>query len=239
VRVRPLVWGAWVLLLAARLGAQAPQQPAQAAQQTPRPPDMQAIAAGLGVACEYCHVARGAAAVPAVTGKPRMDIAREMIAMTADLNARVQAATGKPAAEAVRVDCVTCHRGVAIPRQLSEIVQQAAVRQGPEAAVAIYRDLRGRYYGRQSYDFGEETLLSVADRLTQGRPAAALALADLNIEFFPRSARSYLVKGMVQSRQLDTRGAIASFKKTLELEPENGVAQGWLIQMEQLANRGR
>ena len=43
----------------------------------------------------------------------------------------------------------------------------------------------------------------------------------------------------VQSRQLDTAGAIASFKKTLELEPENGVAQGWLIQMEQLARRGR
>jgi hypothetical protein len=69
--------------------------------------------------------------------------------------------------------------------------------------------------------------------------AAALALADLNIEFYPQSARSYLVKGMVQSRQLDTDGAIASFKKTLELEPENGVAQGWLIQMEQLARRGR
>ncbi len=162
-----------------------------------------------------------------------------MIEMTADLNARIVAATGKPPAEAARVDCVTCHRGVAIPRQLSDIVQQAAVRQGPEAAVSLYRDLRARYYGRQSYDFGEDTLLSVADRLTQGRPAAALALADLNIEFFPSSARSYLVKGMVQSRQLDTAGAIASFKKTLELEPENGVAQGWLIQMEQLASRGR
>ena len=79
----------------------------------------------------------------------------------------------------------------------------------------------------------------MADRLTQGRPAAALALANLNIEFYPASARSYLVKAMVQSRQLDTAGAIASFKKTLELEPENGVAQGWLIQMEQLASRGR
>jgi hypothetical protein len=200
---------------------------------------MQTIAAGLGVTCEYCHM-RGAAVAPAAaSGRPRIDIAREMIAMTADLNARVQSATGKAAAESVRVECVTCHRGVAIPRQLSDIVLQAAARQSPEAAVTLYRDLRSQYYGRQSYDFGEETLLSVADRLIQGRPAAALALANLNIEFFPSSARSYLVKGMVQSRQLDTAGAIASFKKTLELEPENGVAQGWLIQMEQLASRGR
>jgi hypothetical protein len=204
-----------------------------------RPPDMQTIASGLGVACEYCHTPRGTAAVPAATGKPRLEIAREMIAMTADLNARVQLATGKPAADAVRVDCVTCHRGVAIPRQLADIVQQTAVRQSPEAAVTLYRDLRTRYYGRQSYDFGEDTLLSVADRLTQGRPAAALALVDLNIEFYPQSARSHLIKGMVQSRQLDTAGAIASFKRTLELDPDNGVAQGWLIQMEQLARRGR
>jgi tetratricopeptide (TPR) repeat protein len=230
-----LACAAW-LLLGASVYAQAPDQ---APRPAVPPPNMQAIAAALGVTCEYCHTPRGAAAVPTASGKPRMEIAREMIAMTTEVNGRVQAATGKPAADTVRVDCVTCHRGVAIPRQLSDIVQQTAVRQGPEAAVALYRDLRTRYYGRQSYDFGEATLLSVADRLTQGRPAAALALADLSIEFYPASARGYLVKGMVQSRQLDTAGAIASFKKTLELEPENGVAQGWLIQMEQLASRGR
>jgi hypothetical protein len=203
-----------------------------------RVPDMQAIAAALGVTCEFCHAAGRGNTMLTATGKPRLDVARDMIAMTAELNARVQGATAKSAASAVRVDCVTCHRGVSIPKQLRDIMLEATVQQGPEAAVTLYRDLRTRYYGRQSYDFGEQTLLDVADRLAQGRPAAAVALADLNIEFHPQSARSYLVRGIAQSRRLDTvEEAVASFRKVLELDPGNGVAQGWLIQTEQLTKR--
>jgi hypothetical protein len=134
---------------------------------------------------------------------------------------------------------VTCHRGVAIPRQLTDIITRAALQQGPEAAASIYRDLRTRYYGRQAYDFSEDALLGVADRLVQGRPAAALALAELNLEFNPTSARSYLIKGIAQTRQFDDAAAVVSFKKSLELDPTNGVTQGWLIQTEQLVNRRR
>jgi len=231
---RSLVLAGAVALLAAPASAQEPPQRA-------RPLDMQAIAAALGVECSYCHAERAASAGAALTatGKPRFDVARAMIAMTDDLNTRVQAATAKGAADVVRVDCVTCHRGVAIPRQLPDIMIRAAVQQGPEAAVTLYRDLRSRYYGRQAYDFSEEALLGVADRLTQGRPAAAVALADLNLEFNPKSARSYLVKGIAQTRQLDDEAAVASFKKSLELDPGNGVTQGWLIQTEQTLKRRR
>ena len=217
------------LLIAPSLHAQAPQ---------PRVPDMQAIAAALGVTCEYCH-AGGKDTPPALTatGKPRLEVARQMIAMTDEANARVQSAAGKATA---RVDCVTCHRGVAIPRQLRDIVLETTAQQGAAAATKVYRDLRSRYYGRQSYDFGEQTLLDVADRLSQGRPADAVAIANLNIEFHPDSARSYLVRGIAQSRRLDTvEEAIASFRKVLELEPGNGVAQGWLVQTEQLARPRR
>ena len=202
---------------------------------------MQAIAAALGVECSYCHGERGRGAGPALTasGKSRFDVARAMIAMTDDLNARVQAVTEKDITDMVRIDCVTCHRGVAIPRQLTDIITRAALQQGPDAAASIYRDLRTRYYGRQAYDFSEEALLGVADRLVQGRPAAAIALAELNLEFNPKSARSYLIKGIAQTRQFDDAAAVASFKKSLELDPENGVTQGWLIQTEQLVNRRR
>jgi hypothetical protein len=229
------------LVLAGLLAMLAAPAWAQTAEQRTRPLDMQAIAAALGVECSYCHGERAAVAGPALTatGKPRFDVARAMIAMTDDLNTRIQAATEKGAADAVRVDCVTCHRGVAIPRQLPDILIRAAVQQGPDAAVTIYRDLRTRYYGRQAYDFSEEALLGVADRLTQGRPAAAVALADLNLEFNPQSARSYLVRGIAQTRQLDDEAAVASFRKSLELDPANGVTQGWLIQTEQTLKRRR
>ena len=231
---RSLVLAGALTLLAAPAAAQEPPPRA-------RPLDMQAIAAALGVECSFCHAERAASAGQALTatGKPRFDVARAMIAMTDDLNARIQAATEKGAADIVRVDCVTCHRGVAIPRQLPDIMIRAAVQQGPAEAAALYRDLRARYYGRQAYDFSEEALLGVADRLTQGRPAAAIALADLNLEFNPKSARSYLIRGIAETRQLDDQAAVASFKKALELDPGNGVTQGWLIQTEQTLKRRR
>ena len=103
-----------------------------------------------------------------------------------------------------------------------------------------YRDLRTKYYGSNSYDFSEATLLFVADRLAQSRAAVAIAIADLNLEFYPKSWRSYLARGIAQSRRLDTTpDAVDSFKKALEIDPENGVVQGWLAQTEPVARRLR
>jgi hypothetical protein len=80
--------------------------------------NMQEVAQALGVRCEYCHSAPRGSGQP----EPKKDIALAMMAMTRDLNAKVQAATGKPANETARVECVTCHRGVAIPQPLSAII---------------------------------------------------------------------------------------------------------------------
>src|SRR6266853_2775213 len=115
--------------------------------------DMQAIAQALGVQCEYCHSAARGSGLP----EPKKDIARQMMAMTREINARVQTATGKTA-EAAQVKCVTCHRGVPIPKQLSEIVTQTLREKGVVAAAEQYRDLHKNFYGRAIYDFGEDTL---------------------------------------------------------------------------------
>jgi hypothetical protein len=80
-----------------------------------QPPNMQAIAQALGVTCDYCHAAEAAA---------RKQIATAMMAMTRDINAKVQAATGLAAGQAVEVQCVTCHRGVPVPRPLPDILAQ-------------------------------------------------------------------------------------------------------------------
>src|SRR5580704_10273979 len=73
-----------------------------------QPANMQAIAQALGVGCEYCHVAERGSNTP----EPKKDIARAMLAMTRDINVKIQAATSLPATQAVEVQCVTCHRGV-------------------------------------------------------------------------------------------------------------------------------
>jgi tetratricopeptide (TPR) repeat protein len=219
----------WISATAVAVSAQAPPR---------RGPviDMQLVADSLGVQCEYCHMAGQVTA----NGKPRLDVAREMIAMTTELNARVQAASGKTPTEAVRVDCSTCHHGVPVPKPLRDLVIESAVRQGPDAAAKLYRDLRTKYYGSQSYDFSEQTLITVTDRLAQSRPDAAILIADLNLEFYPKSWRSYLAKGIAQSRRLDTTpAAVESFRKALEIDPDNGVVQGWLAQTEPVARRVR
>lgn len=212
--------------------------PAVAQQAPPKPPlpDMPSVAAALGVTCDYCHAGRGAEPKVTANGKPRLDVGREMIAMTASLNATVQAATGKTAREATAVTCATCHRGVAIPRPLADTLLLTGVREGADAAVKQYRDLRAQYYGRSSYDFGEETLLGVARRLANARPEVAIPLADLNMEFFPKSANTLVVKAIALSGH-DDEAAVVTLKKALEIDPDNGEIKGRLYQIEEMLAR--
>jgi hypothetical protein len=221
------------VLLAVAIPAMAQQAPPAT---KPPLPDMPSVAAALGVTCEYCHAGRGAEPKVTANGKPRLDVGREMIAMTAMLNATVQTATGKSAREAATVTCATCHRGVAIPRPLADTLLLTGVREGADAAVKKYRDLRAQYYGRSSYDFGEDTLLSVARRLANARPEVAIPLADLNMEFFPKSANTLVVKAIAQSGH-DDEAAVATLKKALELDPDNGEIKGRLYQIEEMLAR--
>jgi hypothetical protein len=209
---------------------------AAAQQQPDRLVDMQVIASSLGVSCTYCHAGRGAPPALTASGKPRQDVAREMIAMTRALNATVQAAAGKPANETVPVGCVTCHRGVPIPRQLIDVLWTTTLRDGGAAAVAQYRELRAQFYGKQAYDFSEDTLVTIGLRIGQARPDDAIALMNLNLEFFPRSVRSYVALAIAQSRR-DTPAAIATLKKVLDIEPDNGEVKGRLYQLEQIVER--
>jgi tetratricopeptide (TPR) repeat protein len=213
------------------LAALALLRPAAADGQTAPLPDMDAIARALGVSCEYCHV-RGSAAESesASVAKAKLEVAKAMIAMTRDLNASVAAATGQTKG-ATEVQCVTCHRGVAIPRQLSDIVLRTTVEKGGDAAADTYRELRRRYYGRQSYDFGEDELLRVVQRLVDARPADAIALLTMNLEFHPESASSYVLMGQAYLRMRDRDAAIRSLEKALELDPTNAIARGRLAQL--------
>ena len=194
--------------------------------------NMQDIAQGLGVKCEYCHARSAASQSPT-----RIDIGRAMIAMTRDLNAKILAATGKPANEVTRVSCITCHRGVAIPGQLSDIITKTTLQKGPDVAVAQYRELRDQYYGRQSYDFGEETLLTSGQQIARAKPEASIPILRLNLEFYPRSVRSYSQIAFAQTRSLNDEAAISTLEKALELEPDNGMIKGQIEQLKSYRRR--
>lgn len=205
--------------------------PSAAFAQDPPLPDMNAIARALGVSCEYCH-ARGVEPTEpvAIAARRRLDVAKAMIEMTAGLNKSVAAATNRTE-KAPAVQCITCHRGTAIPRQLSDIVLQTTIADGGAAAVEQYRELRQRYYGRQSYDFGEDELLRAVERIVSARPADAIALLTMNLEFHPQSSSSYVLMGQAYVRMRDLDAAIRSFEKAIELDPNNAMARGRLVQL--------
>lgn len=211
----------------------APLVLAQAGRGSQPLPDMQAIADALGVTCDYCHSApRGSG-----LGEPKKDIARAMIAMTRDLNERVLTATGKEAGKAARVDCVTCHRGVPIPRPLTDVIWQTVVTEGAPAAAAQYRDLRNRFYGKATYDFSELTLIAIGQRLANARADDAVELLKLNLEFFPESAKTYVALAFAYTRKIDDASAIEALEKALALNPADSVARGQLEQLKSYQRR--
>jgi hypothetical protein len=209
---------------------------------------MQGFAQGLGVQCGYCHASAPAVETPGRGGgggrgrgpaalqfnfasdeKPAKKAAREMMLIVRDLNARVPAAVGKSADAAVRVGCVTCHHGVAIPRQLPEILGQTAMDKGTAAAVAQYRELRKQYFGAQAYDFGEMTLVTFAQRGT--KPDDQATWLRLNLEYFPLSSRTYAALGQAQQTLNDKAGALSSLTRAVELDPQNAQARRQLDQL--------
>ncbi len=200
--------------------------PALFAQRGAPLPDMQTIASSLGVTCEHCHVAAPGTRAP----EPKKDIARAMIAMTRELNEKVQAATGKAPPDAVAVTCATCHHGLPVPGTLNDVMLREWKTGGSAGSIAKYRELREKFYGKAAYDFSEDTLLAVAGRLVQVKPDDAIAMLKLDLEFSPKSAKAYAQLGYAYTRKFDDEAAIANYEKSLQLEP-NGIVEGQLAQL--------
>ena len=198
---------------------------------TPRPQVvqmMQQIAAALGVQCNYCHVmeGRGGRNDMASDEKRTKKAARGMMMLTRDINSKVSVVVGKPATDITAVACATCHRGVPVPRLLTEMVADAAAAGGPPAGIAKYKELREKFYGGQSYDFSENGLMQVALRSTAAnKPDDALAYLQANLEYFPKSSRTYQQLSQVHTAKGDKAAAIKDLEKAVELDPNNAQAK--------------
>ncbi|MBI3400347.1 MAG: c-type cytochrome [Acidobacteria bacterium] len=195
---------------------------------------MNAFTQALGVQCNYCHVqeGRGGRNDMASDEKPTKKAARGMVLLARDINEKLPAAVGKSADAATRVGCATCHRGVAIPKQITDIVTDAAAGGGATAGLAKFRELRTQYYGGQSYDFSEGSLIAIAQRANQAQKADdALAYLQANLEFYPKSSRTYQTMAQVKNAKGDKDGAIKDLEKAVELEPNNQQAK---MQLQQL-----
>jgi hypothetical protein len=199
-------------------------------------PIMQNFNAALGVNCTYCHNSEPPVDNPkndfASDEKETKKKARVMLALARDINMKLQAELGKPANQLTNVQCVTCHRGVAIPKQLTAIMMETAGKDGVAKALQQYQDLRKQYYGAQAYDFTDTSLFNAANQsLTANKPDDAIAFAQLNLAFNGRSARSYQVMSQAYQRKNDKDKAIQALEKAVEIDPMN---QGFKNQLQQL-----
>ena len=155
-----------------------------------------------------------------------------MILMVRDINPKVLAASGKAENAAARVGCVTCHRGVTLPRQLAEILDQTTAEKGTPAAIARYKELRKQYFGAQAYDFSEASLVAYAQQATNANKAdEAIAWLQLNLEYFPLSSRTYAGLSQAEQKKNDKDAAIKSLEKAVELDPQNAPLKRQLDQV--------
>jgi hypothetical protein len=195
---------------------------------------MQTYTAALSVECNYCHVqeGRGGRNDFAADDKQPKKTAREMMKLTREINDKVPTLVGKAAGSATTVVCATCHRGVAIPKQLTDVVTDAAASGGAAAGVAKYKELREKYYGGQSYDFSEGGLIAVARRAQAANKLdEAIAYLHANLEYYPKSSRTYQALSQMENAKGDKASAIKDLEKAVELDPNNQQAQAQLKQL--------
>jgi photosynthetic reaction center cytochrome c subunit len=194
---------------------------------------MPQIASALGVKCQYCHSAKRGSGIP----EPKKEIAKAMMAMTDEINTRLVAAVGKEAAQTTSIRCAYCHRGVPIPKPITDIVWLTTREKGVVAAIDQYRELRKEFYGRNTYDFSEEPLATLASQLSSYKPDDAIALASLNLEFHPKSVNTLVAMSNALTRKHEDDDAIAMLEKAVSFEPENGVVRGRLEQLKSYRRR--
>ena len=112
---------------------------------------------------------------------------------------------------------------------------EVEVRTGPEidAAVAEYRELREEHLGGPAYDFRVGTLNRLAQELVKDDQLdAAVAMLGLNREHYPDAAGVHFLLGEVHRKRGDSDAAKASYRRTLELDPQSAAARIRLKELE-------
>lgn len=201
--------------------------------------DLRAVMGGftsaLGVRCDHCHVLDGQKRDFASDDKETKRVARGMMMLTKTLNDSLGTVIGRKEVE--KVECITCHRGQNEPRTLRGVLVETAGKDGAEATVKKYRELRDHFYGQGGYDFGENSLIETTQDLERSKaePATLLSLLQLNLEFFPQSASTHVQLGRILIKQGKKDEAMPHFEEAKKLQPDNR----WLQhQIDELTHEG-
>ena len=194
---------------------------------------MREFSIGTGMRCDGCHAQKDGSDELAYDSdkKPEKETARKMMKMVDAINEQIAKMDLK---DPPKVGCVTCHHGVKEPQTLTALMMQTTHDKGADAAIAQYRQLRDQYYGSAAYNFAPLSLNDAAIKLAENDKNydGALKLLDLNIEFNPKDANTYVTMARVQVAKGDKAAAKASLDKALAIDPNNRGAKMMMQQVQ-------
>lgn len=198
---------------------------------------MRGFTYALGVNCAFCHVEEPPAQPggrprlrPPLDDKVEKQTARFMLAMVDTLNS-VTLAKVPQRHEAVRITCVTCHRGSPLPGTIETVLLDAVDQYGADSAVARYKRLRENAMSGR-YDFTEGPVGSAARTLVgRGKADVAITLLTMSQEFNPSSADIDLQLGDIYEKSGDKDKAIARYQAALTKRPNDPRARQALTRL--------
>ena len=175
-----------------------------------------------GMRCEGCHVEKADKKIDFPSDdKEEKRTARVMLKMVDDINKSYIGKLGKT--DAVQVQCVTCHRGLAKPISINQILAEMIDKRDVNAAIAEYKDLRTKYYGSARYDFSETPLNILTESLlAKDKAKDAVAITEMNSELNgPISGWTQHLLAMAHIANGDKDKAKADLKTILSAHPDD------------------
>jgi tetratricopeptide (TPR) repeat protein len=135
----------------------------------------------------------------------------------------------------VVVECATCHRGLALPKTLQTTLFETIEAKGVAAAVTQYRELRRDQMTSGTFNFGEWEINELGRRLIEaGRPDAAIAVLEMNAEFYPGSGSIQFQLGELYRERGNRDKALHHYKAALEKMPDHQGARRWVEELSKL-----
>ena len=186
---------------------------------------MRGFSFSLGVRCQFCHAGGDGVSFQGVNfasdEKVTKKNARYMLRMVDSLNRFAFAALPERQKTPVKLECTTCHRGNFVPVTLASALGAIIAEKGVDSAVARYRVMR-QNMELGKYDLGEWSMNEFARVLReQGKVAEAIAMMELNSEFYPNSPSIGIALGEMYRERGNKAKALEWYKKVLERQPNN------------------
>jgi len=189
---------------------------------------MRGFSFALGTRCEHCHVEKTPGSHDldfAADDKQEKQTARAMLKMVDAINQEYIAKMGRTAP--MRVECVTCHRRLTIPKTMNTLLAETIEKKGVNAAIAQYRELRRNDLGDGQYDFGETALNILTESLLhENKDKEAAAIMELNVEVnTPPSLWALHLSAQAHIANHQNEKAIEDYRKILEQNPKDEFAK--------------